>query len=357
MNEFEKLFSYLPESAQCVLISDDINIRYFTKCDTMDACVLAFRDGSRYILCDSRYIEACQNEAKNCTVVLMERKYHQIYELIKKHEVKTCLVESHTMTLEELSMLTKAVTNVKFITSNALSNAIYKCRRVKTQEEIEKIIKAQRIAEKALDITLGMIKPGVTEKEIALSLDYNMRKLGAEGLSFTTIALGGATTSMPHGVPTDKKVKEHEFVLMDFGAVCDGYHSDMTRTVCVGEPTEKMKEVYNIVLEAQKTALSMVKAGVCAADYDKAARDVIERAGYGKCFGHSLGHGVGMEIHEFPFAAPRCKDTILEENNIVTCEPGIYLPGEFGVRIEDFIVIKQNGHENMTLAPKNLIIL
>ena len=203
---------------------------------------------------------------------------------------------------------------------------------------------------------LNFIKPGVTEKEIGLCLDYYMLRNGAEGLSFDTIALTGANTSLPHGVPGESVVKDGDFVLMDYGATYDGYHSDMTRTVCVGKPTEKMEQVYNTVLEAQLKSLEFIKAGVSGSDADKVARDIITNAGYGKMFGHSLGHGVGMEIHETPNASPSSKH-IFEENMIVTVEPGIYIPDEFGVRIEDFVIVTADGCENMTKAKKSLISL
>ncbi|MBQ8396235.1 MAG: aminopeptidase P family protein, partial [Oscillospiraceae bacterium] len=229
-------------------------------------------------------------------------------------------------------------------------------RIVKTQDEIDKIIKAQRIAEAAFEDVLNFIRPGVTEREIGLRLDYYMLSHGAEALSFDTIALIGANTSLPHGVPGETVVENGMFVLMDYGAMYEGYHSDMTRTVCVGKPTEKMELVYNTVLKAQLDALDAIKAGVIGKDIDKIARDVITNAGYGDKFGHSLGHGVGVEIHEAPNAAPS-SEHIFKENMIVTVEPGIYLPDEFGVRIEDFVVIKENGCENMTLAKKSLISL
>ena len=183
-----------------------------------------------------------------------------------------------------------------------------------------------------------------------------MLKNGAEALSFDTIAITGANTSLPHGVPGDNVVKEGGFVLMDYGATYDGYHSDMTRTVCVGKPTEKMEQVYNIVLDAQLKTIAAIKEGITGHDADKVARDVITAAGYGEMFGHSLGHGVGMEIHEAPTAAPS-STRVLKENMIVTVEPGIYIPGEFGVRIEDFVIVKKDGCENMTLAKKSLISL
>ena len=168
--------------------------------------------------------------------------------------------------------------------------------------------------------------------------------------------MSGKNTSLPHGVPSDKPIKQGDFVLLDFGSVVQGYHSDMTRTFCVGEPTDKMRKVYDIVLNAQLAALSAVKAGMTGKELDAFARDIISKEGYGENFGHSLGHGVGMEIHEMPYASPS-KEDILPENSIVTVEPGIYLEGEFGVRIEDFVVVKNDGCENMTKAEKQLIII
>ena len=253
-------------------------------------------------------------------------------------------------------MYKERITAAEIVSSSALSDAIGELRIVKTQDEIDKMIKAQRIAEAAFENVLNFIKPGVTEKEIGLCLDYYMLKNGAEALSFDTIAITGANTSLPHGVPGDNVVKEGSFVLMDYGATYDGYHSDMTRTVCVGKPTEKMEQVYNIVLDAQLKTIAAIKEGITGHDADKVARDVITAAGYGEMFGHSLGHGVGMEIHEAPTAAPS-STRVLKENMIVTVEPGIYIPGEFGVRIEDFVIVKKDGCENMTLAKKSLISL
>ena len=222
--------------------------------------------------------------------------------------------------------------------------------------EYTKILFSTSIAEKGFAHMLDFIKVGRTEKEIQLELDYYMLKNGAEALSFDTIALSGSNTSLPHGVPSDKKVESGEFVLMDFGATYDGWHSDMTRTVCVGKPSDKMKSVYETVLNAQLSALDAVKAGMSGKELDKIARDIITDAGYGDNFGHSLGHGVGVEIHESPYASPSRED-ILPENSIVTVEPGIYLEGKFGVRIEDFVVVTENGCINMTKAPKELICL
>ena len=309
-----------------------------------------------YLIIDFRYIEKARNTVKNCTVMEQENLTEQINSLMKKHNAKSLAVESMDMTLSRMSFLEKKFPDIEFIKSDELSNNIYDMRTIKSTEEIEKIHKAQEIAEKAFDEILGFIRPGVTEREIALKLDNCMLENGAEGLSFETIALAGANTSMPHGVPGNYKVKNGDFVLMDFGAVYDGYHSDMTRTVCVGQSSEKMGKIYDILLKAQLEALKKVKSGITGSELDGYARDIIDESGYGDFFGHSLGHGVGMEIHEFPTASSK-SETILKENMVVTVEPGIYLPGEFGVRIEDFVVVTENSHQNLTNCPKKLIIL
>ena len=208
--------------------------------------------------------------------------------------------------------------NAEVIADTKLAEIIREIRTVKSQEQIDKIIKAQRIAEKGFAHMLDFIKVGRTEKEIQLELDYYMLKNGAEALSFDTIALSGSNTSLPHGVPSDKKVESGEFVLMDFGATYDGWHSDMTRTVCVGKPSDKMESVYETVLTAQLSALDAVKAGMSGKALDKIARDIITEAGYGDNFGHSLGHGVGVEFHEDPWVS-----FVSEENTGVLMVPGM----------------------------------
>lgn len=345
----------LPENADGALITSDINRRYFTGMKSSAGMLLIFKECA-YLIIDFRYIEKARNTVKNCTVMEQENLTEQINSLMKKHNAKSLAVESMDMTLSRMSFLEKKFPDIQFIKSDELSNNIYDMRTIKSAEEIEKIHKAQEIAEKAFDEILGFISPGVTEREIALKLDSCMLENGAEGLSFETIALAGANTSMPHGVPGNYKVKNGDFVLMDFGAVYDGYHSDMTRTVCVGQSSEKMGKIYDIVLKAQLEALKKVKSGITGSELDGYARDIIDESGYGDFFGHSLGHGVGMEIHEFPTASSK-SETILKENMVVTVEPGIYLPGEFGVRIEDFVVVTENSHQNLTNCPKKLIIL
>lgn len=355
MTKFDKLFNVLPEGIDAAIITDDLNRRYFTGMRSSAGTVIAFKDKA-YLIIDFRYIEKATKTVKDAEVILQAKLFEQLNELLDRHGAKTVAIESDTMTVTMLSMYKERITSAEVISTRELSEAISKLRIVKTRDEIEKMIKAQRIAEAAFEDVLNFIRPGVTEREIGLHLDYYMLNHGAEALSFDTIALTGANTSLPHGVPGDTVVENNSFVLMDYGAVYDGYHSDMTRTVCVGTPTDKMATVYDTVLKAQLDAIAAIKAGVVGSDIDKIARDVITNAGYGDKFGHSLGHGVGIEIHEAPNAAPSSTH-IFEENMIVTVEPGIYLPDEFGVRIEDFVVVKPDGCENMTLAKKSLISL
>lgn len=353
MNRIQSL--KLPKGADCALITSDISRRYFTGMKSSAGIVLAFKDCS-YLLIDFRYIEKARNTVKGCEVIEQENLTEQITELMKKHNAETIAVESTDMTLSRMALFEKKLSDFTFIKNNELSDNITEMRIIKTADEIEKIRTAQRIAEKAFDEVLNFIRPGVTERDIALFLDDRMLKGGAEAISFDTIALCGKNTSMPHGVPLDYQVKNGDFVLMDFGAVYDGYHSDMTRTICVGNPSEKMESVYNIVLDAQLEALKTVRSGLVCSELDKSARDIIDAAGYKEYFGHSLGHGVGLEIHEAPTASSK-SDTILRENMVVTVEPGIYLSGEFGVRIEDFVVVTENGCENLTKCSKKMIIL
>ncbi|MDE7098915.1 MAG: aminopeptidase P family protein, partial [Ruminococcus sp.] len=302
MNRFDKLFNELPAEIDCVLITSDVNRRYFTGMKSSAGTVIAFRNKAYFII-DFRYIEKARETVVSAEVIEQKNLYNQINEIIKNHLAKNIAVESETITLKQLGTLKKHIKNVEFIDTDILSNAINTLRMVKDSFEIDCIKKAQEIAETAFDGILGFIKEGVTEREIAIELERLMMLNGSEGVSFETIVLSGANTSMPHGVPSDKKVCNGEFVLMDYGAVWNGYHSDMTRTVCVGEPTEEMRKVYDIVLTAQTAAIESAKAGIKGQDLDLIARSIIDEAGYGKYFGHSLGHGVGLEIHELPLAA------------------------------------------------------
>lgn len=357
ISEFSPLYVLMNELGSftdCALITDDIYRRYFSGMKSSAGTLLVFPDEACLII-DSRYIEKAHRTAKECRVILQDDLYKQIAQLVDEHNASKLSIEAESVTVSELNKLRNKL-DCEIDASSELSDAISSIRVLKRGDEINSMIEAQRIAENGFEHMLGFIKEGHTEKELQLELDFYMLSHGAEALSFDTIALSGKNTSMPHGVPTDEKVSKGDFVLLDFGAVVNGYHSDMTRTVCVGEPDDEMRRVYEIVLNAQKKALDAVRAGISCKELDATARNVIAEAGYGEYFGHSLGHGVGMEIHEAPTASPRSSE-ILAEDMIVTIEPGIYIPERFGVRIEDFVVVRENGFFNMTNAPKELIIL
>lgn len=354
MTRFERLFEKF-SGADCALITSDINRRYFTGMKSSAGIILAFPQKA-YLLIDFRYIEKARAVVADAEVIELKKLCPQLTELLAKHNAHSMAIESESMTVKELNTYRHFFKDITIIDDDSLSNAISAMRMVKDEQEIECIRMAQNIAERSLEQLMPFIRAGRTEREIALELNRLMFANGAEDISFDTIVLAGADTSMPHGVPSDKKVEEGEFVLMDFGAVYNGYHSDMTRTVCIGKPSEEMEKVYNIVLEAQLAGIAAAKAGIVGCELDKVARDIIDKAGYGECFGHSLGHGVGLEIHEKPNASPNYK-LPLSEGAVVTVEPGIYIAGKFGVRIEDFVILTENGCDNITKFDKNLISL
>ena len=353
----DSLMSVIPDNIDAALIVTPCNRRYFTEFESSDGFLLVTRKGSIFYT-DSRYIEAAKNTIKCCDVAEGRQVFAQMKEYLLERNVRTVAVEAAGMTLAEFSRLcaNENMKDFQFVSDNSLDTAISVFRCVKSEEETEKILTAQKIAEDGFLHILNFIKKGRTEKEIQLELDFFMLRNGAEALSFDTIAVSGKNSSMPHGVPTDKPVEDGDFITMDFGAVVDGYHSDMTRTVAVGFVTEEQEKVYNTVLSAQQASLDVIRAGVSCFDADKAARDIIVNAGYGDYFGHGTGHGVGVEIHEQPNLSPR-STAILEKGNIVTVEPGIYLPGKFGVRIEDMVFVTEKGCKNLTKSQKSLIVL
>lgn len=346
----------LKENEGYLIVSPE-NARYFTAFDSSNAWIFVTARKSVYMT-DSRYIEAAGKNVDGCDeIVEMKSGGEQLKELAAAAGINTLYIESSRMTLDTFERLQKQLDGVcALVGGNTLDKAVDGIRSVKSDGEVEKILAAQKIAEKAFDEILDFIRVGVTEKEIALKLDFLMLSGGADAVSFETIAVSGKNSSMPHGVPCNKKIENGDFITMDFGAVVDGYHSDMTRTVAVGNVSDEQKEIYGIVLAAQEAALASLKAGVDCAAADAAARDIIAANGYGAFFGHGTGHGVGVEIHEGPSLSPRSK-SVLQAGNVVTVEPGIYLPDKFGVRIEDMALITATGHKNLTASPKSLIII
>lgn len=355
MTNIQKLMDRIPDEFTCALITDPVSRRYFTGFKTSEGTVLCFKEKA-YFLVDFRYYEKAAEVVKGMEVVLQTEREEQIAEILIRHRTEGVMIEADRMTVTGLREFSEEFGDDLYIDSSSeLSEIITDLRIIKDSSDAEKIIRAQRIAEEGYRYVLENIRRGMTERETALMLDNRMKQLGAEDISFDTIVLFGRNTSLPHGVPGDT-VLESGFVLMDFGAVTDGWHSDMTRTFYVGTPTEREKKAYETVLKAQLAALDAVKTGMEARALDSVARDIIDATEFNGAFGHSLGHGVGMEIHEEPRVS-RKSDDILEEGMVITVEPGIYLPGEFGIRIEDMGIMTADGFRNFTEADKTLKII
>ena len=341
--------------APAALITDPVNMRYISGFKGGEGAVYV-SEKHQVVITDSRYTEAAGKES--AFEIWQEggeaKRPELIRKLLEADGVDALAYEDQSMRCSEFFDLGEKLPLVK--NWIRLGEKADRLRCIKTPEEIEKMTKAAGIADKALEILLGILEVGMTEKEGAAELEYQMRKLGAGGTSFDTIFASGVHSSMPHAVPSDKKLEEGDFVTIDFGCTVDGYCSDMTRTIVMGTASEKQREVYDVVLEANERALEALKAGVYGKDIDAIARNVIKEAGYGEYFGHGLGHSVGLYIHENPRLSPT-EEGIIEAGMIETVEPGIYIPGWGGVRIEDMVVVTETGYEFMCHSPKGLIEL
>ena len=332
-----------------VYLTSRTSHRYFTRFDNEDGALLITKSNA-YAFEDFRYIEVATNTLSGAFTVIEPKgkRSEWLGDILKREEVSR-------LGFEDLSMSVSAYERLKSDVSATLvpvNNTINKMREIKTEDEVLKMEKAQELTDKAFAHILTMLSPNMTENDVASELEYFMRKNGAEDKSFETIAVSGEKSSLPHGVPGNIKLKKG-FLTMDFGATVDGYHSDMTRTVSIGKADEEMKKLYNTVLRAQRSALEYLKAGVNTKDADWVAREIIYKD-YKGYFGHSLGHSVGLEVHEMPALSPNY-NAILVPGNVVTVEPGIYIPGKYGVRIEDMVLICDNGIKNFTKSPKELI--
>ena len=353
MNNLDKYRSLLKEG-EGLLLSSRYSRYYGCGCDIAEGMAVVGLNGCRYFT-DSRYIEAAQNGIETMEVVEMNRGNPYgalINKACEDFGITKLGVEDQYMTLSEFNGLKEKLT-AELV---PMSDEINSFRAVKADWELTYMKKAQEITDKTFTEILTKIKAGMTEKELMAELIYLMYKNGGEGLSFDPIVVSGPNTSLPHGVATDRVIREGDFITMDFGVYYKGYCSDMTRTVAVGFVTEEMEKVYNTVLAAQTAAIAATKAGVTGADIDGVARRVITEAGYGPYFGHGYGHSLGMECHEMPSCSPSAK-TPMEVNMVTSAEPGIYLPGKFGVRIEDVVVVTADGCVDITESPKNLIIV
>lgn len=356
MNNIERIQEILKErDLDGLLLTDEKNQRYAAGFAFTDGAVLVGRERA-WLITDSRYIEAAEKAAAvGVTVWLYDRErplMERLKAAIREAGMERLAAEDGKLSHREYLAYEQAL-GMALLPAGEL---MAKLRAAKTEEEIGAMRAAQAIAERALEEVLGLIQPGMTEKQVMAELVYRTLRHGSEGNSFDPIVVTGTKTSMPHGVPGDRVICEGDFVTMDFGSTKNGYCSDMTRTVAIGYATDEMKNVYNTVLRAQLAGINAARAGVLGRDIDAAARKVIADAGYGEYFGHGFGHSLGLDIHEWPSANPSGV-TPMPAGAVCSAEPGIYLPGRFGVRIEDVIIIREGGCENITKAPKELLIL
>ncbi len=353
MKNIEKYLSLLGNEVDGLLLTSRFSRHYGAEFNIAEGLAIVSAKGCRYFT-DSRYIESAQNGIKDFEVldVAGHGYVKRINDAIADFGITVLGYEESYLTVAELQMYEQHV-NAKLVPYNKKINGF---RGVKEEWELELMRKAQAIADKAFAEVLGRIQPGMTELELQAELIYCMYKNGAHGLSFDPIVVSGPNTSLPHGVASERVIQKGDFITMDFGVLYHGYCSDMTRTVAVGFVTEEMEKIYNTVLEAQLAGIAASRAGVPGQDIDGAARKVIADAGYGDYFGHGYGHSLGLEIHENP--SPNARNTEgIPVNAVCSAEPGIYLPGKFGVRIEDVVIFREDGCENITFSPKNLIIV
>lgn len=357
MTKTRELAHMLPEYADAALIYSKVNRKYFTGFVSSLGYLLVTKRET-YLFVDFRYAEAARAVARNCKIVQFRKFNDSLKEIIEKENLRVIMLESSAFTFEMYNAMedTFKLCRISTIKNDELDKIISKMRGIKTEQEIELMQKAASLTEEALAETLKQVKVGACERDLALFMEMYMRKHGAVGVAFDLIIISGKKTSMPHGVPDDKKLEYGDLITMDIGADIDGYKSDMTRTVALGAINDYQAKVYDIVKTAQQAALDKVKDGVSCGEVDKAARDIIYKAGFEGCFGHATGHGVGLEIHEKPSLSPdNCFK--LASGMVVTSEPGIYLDNEFGVRIEDMVLVTENGCKNFNSFTKDLIIL
>ena len=351
--KIKKVYELMDKEGLDGSLIDSPENRYYLTGFTGTAGRVLLTGKGAYFITDFRYVEQAKKQTEGYEIVELSSNFEKgLNELLKKDGVKRLGFESKAISHEQFLKYNEVLE----VELQKTTDLIEGLRVIKGPEEIEKIKKAVEITDAAFAHILGIIKPGVTEREIALELEFFQKRMGGEKNAFDFIVASGQRSSLPHGVASDKVIEKGDFVTLDFGVFYQGYCSDLTRTVVVGEPDEKQKEIYGLVLKAQLAVIERVKAGMSCKEVDEIARGIIGEAGYRENFGHGLGHGIGLEIHEAPRVS-FTSETILQPGMVVTNEPGIYIPGWGGVRIEDDLLITEEGCEVLNKAPKELIIL
>ena len=341
------------KGVRAAIFDSSVNIRYLTGY-TGEGCLLVLPEAS-VIVTDFRYIEQAERQSPECQIERTgngRTRFSIVAERLKAAGIREVMVEEKVLSVAEYRGIQSALEG---ITLKDIPDYVEEMRAVKDEDEIECIKKALQISCEAFSDLLGFLKPGVTEMRAAAELDYRMRVHGSEGNAFNTIVASGVNGSLPHAIPSAKEIQSGDLVTFDFGAKFGGYCADMTRTIAVGQISDELRKIYDAVLDAQLRSLDAVRPGAVCRDIDKVARDLLESK-YPGAFGHSLGHGVGLFIHEKPNLSFRC-DTILTKGHVVTVEPGVYVPGVGGCRIEDTVIITEDGFINPVTTPKQLIVV
>lgn len=340
------------EELDAYLVTNHYNLRYLTRFTGTTAIAVIAKDQAFFIT-DSRYTEQAKKQVPDFEIVQNRGPiFDEAAKLCDKYHWKTLAIEENDITFAQYAELEAKIAS-KLVPTSGLVEGL---RQVKDQSEIELIEKAVEIADKGFMHVLETIQPGLTEIEVANQLDFFMRSLGATGTSFDTILASGKRSALPHGVASEKVIEEGDLITLDFGCYYQGYVSDMTRTFAIGEVPDQLHEIYNIVYEANRRVREIARPGMRSDELDSIARDYITEQGYGDYFGHGTGHGIGLEIHEGPVVSPRSEE-IYEVGNVITDEPGIYLPGIGGVRIEDDLLLTPEGNRVLTKSPRDLIVL
>jgi len=354
MNNIDKIRQALSGyKCSAMLIISQVNRLYATGFSSSAGAVLV-TEKDAWFFTDTRYIEAANAAVKGANVVLISKDetiIDSVATVICDNSIKSVGFEDSSISYTSQREWSHKL-DCEMLPAQKL---LVDLREIKSRADLEKIVASQRISEKVFEEILPLISTDMTEKDLAAEIIYRSMKNGADDKSFPPIVVSGAKSSRPHGVPGSEKIGKG-FLTIDFGVVLDGWCSDTTRTLCIGQPDDEMIRVYDTVLNAQEAGIKTVRGGIKGVDVDAAARNVIENAGYGEFFGHGFGHSLGLEVHESLKASPLSKD-ILPVGSVMSAEPGIYIPGRFGVRIEDTLYITENGSENITKLPKSLVIL
>lgn len=356
VSEFMECFmERMPESCDAAIVINGANRRYLTGFSSSEGTLFITRQ-SAYCIVDGRYIEAAEQKIKGCGILLEEDLDQQLRDLIERHRVHTVGIEVNSISLARARHLQKALLPAQVLFDPYTDECLKEMRAVKTEYELNAIRQAQAIADETFLNMLNFVHPGAKELELAIVLGEYAARHGCEKRSFSMIVTSGTKTSLPHGAPLDRDLEKGDLVMVDMGCMVDGYSCDMTRTFAVCSIGKRQGEIYEIVRKAQDKAVKLIHPGVRCCEVDAAARDEIANQGYGEYFGHNLGHSIGLEVHEDPRFAPWYQAP-LKEGNVISVEPGIYLPNQFGVRIEDLAVITGDGCELLSKVSRELIIV